>query len=49
MKKKISKERKDLEDTLIDFLRNYRQLQGTHFERLDQEIEWLVDELKKEV
>lgn len=49
MKKEISKERKDLEETLIIALRNYKQLQATHFERLDQEIEWLVETLKTEV
>lgn len=49
MKKEISKERQDLEETLIIALRNYKQLQGTHFERLDQEIEWLVETLKTDV
>lgn len=49
MKKRISKERKDLEETLIILLRNYKALQGTHFENIDQEIERMVEMLKKEV
>ncbi len=49
MKKRISKERKDLEETLIILLRNYKNFQGTHFENIDQEIERMVEALKKEV
>lgn len=49
MRKSISKERKDLEETLILLLRSYGQLKGTHFEKLDKEIEWIVEALKTEV
>lgn len=49
MKKRISKERKDLEETLLLLLRSYSSLRGNHFDKIDQEIKWLVEKLKKEV
>lgn len=44
--KKVSKERKELENLLIMYLRLYWQLKGIHFNKLDEEIDKLVEELK---
>ncbi|MDR2064458.1 MAG: hypothetical protein LBP85_01915 [Prevotellaceae bacterium] len=47
--KKVSKERKNLEELLIMYLRLYWRLKAIHFEKIDEEINRLVEELKNEI
>jgi hypothetical protein len=44
---KVSKERQEIEDLLIMYLRIYWKLRAAHFNNLDEKIDELVEFLKK--
>ena len=47
MIEKISKERRECEEALIFYLRNYWRLKGVHHEKLDEMINFIVEKLKE--
>lgn len=43
---RVSKEKRELMKTLEMLLLSYKHYKGIHYERLDSQIEWLVEKIK---